>query len=57
MQEGHHVAYISRHLKGGQLHLSIYEKELLAVVYAVGKWRRYLLTNHFIIKTDQRSLK
>ena len=38
MQEGHPLAYISRHLKGNQLHLSIYEKELLAVVYAVQKW-------------------
>lgn len=57
MQDGHPLAYISRHLKGKQLHLSIYEKELLAVVYAVQKWRHYLLQNHFIIKTDQRSLK
>ena len=57
MQEGHPIAYISRHLKGRQLHLSIYEKELFAVVFAVQKWRHYLLTNHFIIKTDQRSLK
>lgn len=57
MQEGHPVAYISRHLKGKQLHLSIYEKELLAVVFAVQKWRHYLLPNHFIIKTDQKSLK
>ena len=57
MQEGHPIAYISRHLKGKQLHLSIYEKELLAVVFAVQKWRHYLLTGHFIIKTDQRSLK
>lgn len=57
MQEGHPLAYISRHLKGRHLHLSIYEKELLAVVYAVQKWRRYLLSNNFIIKTDQRSLK
>ena len=57
MQDGHPLAYISRHLKGKQLHLSIYEKELLAVVYAVQKWRHYLLTSHFIIKTDQRSLK
>lgn len=32
MQNGHHVAYISRHLKGKQIHLSIYEKDLLAVV-------------------------
>lgn len=57
MQNGHPVSYISRHLKGKQLHLSIYEKELLAVVFAVQKWRHYLLIGHFIIKTDQRSLK
>ncbi|CAA7033213.1 unnamed protein product [Microthlaspi erraticum] len=57
MQEGHPLAYISRHLKGKQLFLSIYEKELLAVVFAVQKWRHYLLTSHFVIKTDQRSLK
>lgn len=57
MQEGKPLAYISRHLKGKQLNLSIYEKELLAVVFAVQKWRHYLLTNHFVIKADQRSLK
>lgn len=57
MQDGHPLAYISRHLQGKQLHLSIYEKELLAVVFAVQKWRHYLLTGHFVIKTDQRSLK
>lgn len=57
MKEGHPVAYTSRYLKGKQLHLSIYEKELLAVVFAVQKWRHYFLTGHFIIKTDQRSLK
>ncbi|KAL1224617.1 putative mitochondrial protein [Cardamine amara subsp. amara] len=57
MQNGHPLAYISRHLKGKQLHLSIYEKELLAVIFAVQKWRHYLLPNHFFIKTDQRSLK
>lgn len=57
MQEGRPLAYISRHLKGRQLALSIYEKELLAVIFAVQKWRHYLLTQHFIIRTDQRSLK
>ena len=57
MQEGHPLVYISRQLKGKQLHLSIYENELLAVVFAVQKWRHYLLTNHFVIRTDQRSIK
>lgn len=57
MQEGHPIAYISRHLKEIQLHLSIYENELLTVVFAVQKWRHYLLTRHFVIKTDQKSLK
>lgn len=57
MQDGQPLAYISRHLKGKQLALSIYEKELLAVIFAVQKWRHYLLTQHFIIRTDQRSLK
>ena len=57
MQNGHPLAYISKHLQGKQLHLSIYEKKLLAVVFAVQKWRHYLLNAHFVIKTDQRSLK
>ena len=50
MQEGHPVAYISRHLKGKHLHLSIYEKELLAVVFAIQKWRHYLLSRHFVFR-------
>ena len=57
MQNGHPLAYISKHLQGKQLHLSIYEKKLLAVVFAGQKWRHYLLNAHFVIKTDQRSLK
>lgn len=27
------------------------------MIFAVRKWRHYLLPNHFVIKTDQRSLK
>ena len=36
---------------------STYEKELLALVTTVHKWRPYLLGRPFVIKTDQQSLK
>nr|ABW74571.1 pol polyprotein [Boechera divaricarpa] len=57
LQEGHLIAYISRNLKEKQMLLSIYEKELLAVLFAVQKWRHYHLNHHLVIKTDQKSLK
>lgn len=43
MRKGQLVAYLSQALKGKSLTLSTYEKELLAVVMAVRKWRHYLL--------------
>ncbi|KAF5443243.1 hypothetical protein F2P56_035816, partial [Juglans regia] len=57
MQEGQPIAYLSKALKGTALALSTYEKELLALVTAVHKWRPYLLGQTFIVKTDQQSLK
>ena len=37
--------------------LSIYEKEYLAILMAVEKWRHYLEQEQFIIQTDHESLK
>ena len=37
--------------------LSIYEKELLALVIGVKKWRAYLVGKPFTVKTNQQSLK
>ncbi|VAI80373.1 unnamed protein product [Triticum turgidum subsp. durum] len=36
--------------------LSTYEKECLAILMAVDRWRPYLLTSSFVIRTDHRSL-
>ncbi|CAH9132841.1 unnamed protein product [Cuscuta epithymum] len=57
MQEGHPLAYVSKALGSKNLGLSIYEKEFLAILLAIEKWRAYLLHAPFIIRTDQVSLK
>ena len=57
MQNQRPIAYHSQALKGKSLALSTYEKELLALVVAVKKWRPYLLGRPFVIKTDHQSLK
>jgi len=57
MQNQRPIAYHSQALKGKSLALSTYEKELLALVVAVKKWRPYLLGSPFVIKTYHQSFK
>ena len=57
MQERHPIAYVSKSLGPRQLALSTYEKELLAIVYAVTKWKHYLWGRRFLIRTNHSSLK
>ncbi|KAL0449608.1 UNVERIFIED_CONTAM: Retrovirus-related Pol polyprotein from transposon.6 [Sesamum latifolium] len=57
MQSGRPIAYLSKALGVKNQALSVYEKEFLAIMLAVGKWKHYLEGNKFIIKTDQQSLK
>ena len=57
MQGQRPIAFHSQALKGRSLHLSTYEKEFLALVTAVKRWRPYLLGKPFIIKTDHQSLQ
>jgi hypothetical protein len=56
-QQNQPMAYFSEALKGSSLTLSTYEKEMLAIVKAIRKWRPYLLGKPFTVRTDQRSLK
>lgn len=57
MQQGRPLSFMSQALKGKNLQLPTYEKELMAVVLAVKKWRPYLLGQSFKVQTDQQSLK
>jgi len=56
MQKGQPVAYLSKALGEKHKGLSIYEKEFLALIMAVDKWRHYLERGEFCIQTDHRSL-
>ncbi|XP_040996196.1 uncharacterized protein LOC121242393 [Juglans microcarpa x Juglans regia] len=57
LQKGHPIAFYSQALKARALNMSTYEKELLALVSAMQKWRHYLLGSRFTVKTDHQSLK
>ena len=56
MQDEHPVAYLSKSLCPKNQALSTYEKECMAILLAVDKWRPYLQLQPFIIRTDHRSL-
>ena len=56
MQEGHPISYLSKPLSVENQALSTYEKECMAILLAVEKWRPYLLAQEFIIRTDYKSL-
>jgi hypothetical protein len=55
-QKGHPVAFYSKALGVKNSQLSTYEKEFLAILMAVEKWRCYLSRGPFVIRTDHRSL-
>ncbi|KAL0320117.1 UNVERIFIED_CONTAM: putative mitochondrial protein [Sesamum radiatum] len=57
MQRGRPIAYLSKSLATKNVGLSTYEKEFLALLLVVTKWRHYIQGNHFIIKTNQKSFK
>lgn len=56
MQEGHPLAYVSKALGPKNRGLSVYENEYMAILLAVEQWRPYLQMQHFVIKTNQKSL-
>ncbi len=51
------VAFDSMQLKDAELNYPVHEKELLAIVRALKKWRVELLGVHFTVFTDHRTLE
>jgi len=56
MQDQHPIAYLSKPLSKVHLSLSIYDKEFLALLMAIERWRPYLQRAEFLIRTDHHSL-
>eukprot|EP00253_Pinus_taeda_P003744 PITA_03744 len=50
MQDERPIAFESRPIKGKFLTKAIYEKEMLAILHALKKWRPYLMGRHFKVK-------
>ena len=53
----HMIVYASKTLTGAQLNYATTEKELLAVVFAIEKFRSYLVETKVIVYTDYAALK
>ena len=53
----HTIAYARKMLIGSQLNYATIEKELLAVIFAINKFRSYLVGAKFIIDTNHAVLK
>jgi hypothetical protein len=51
------LSYASKTLTGPQLNYSTMEKELLAVVFAIEKFRSYLVGTKLVVYTDHATLK
>ncbi|KAL1914164.1 uncharacterized protein VTP21DRAFT_10268 [Calcarisporiella thermophila] len=51
------IAFESRKLTPAEQNYPTHERELLAIVHALKVWRCYLEGQHFVVRTDHRSLK
>jgi len=56
MQKGHLIAFESWKLQDSKILYIIYNKEILAIIYALAKFKQYLVGSRFIVKTYHNCL-
>ena len=56
MQRKHPIAFESRKLTDRERLYSIYDKEMLAIMHALVKFRQYLVCGKLLVKTNHNSL-
>jgi hypothetical protein len=57
MQGGYPIMFESMKLSQHERLYSIYDKEMLAIMHALTKFRQYFVDNKFMVKTDHNNLK
>lgn len=57
MQNKHPIAFECRKLQETKRSYSIYDKEMLAIMHALPKFKKYLVCGRFIVKTNHNSLR
>ena len=55
-ESAHPVVYDSMTFKGPELNYPVHEKELLAIMHALRKWKVDLLGLEFLVYTDHKTL-
>ena len=51
------IEFASRKLASNEVNWHVSDKELIAIVFALNKWIRYLLPRHFTVFTDHKNLQ
>ena len=57
MQDNRPLAFFGQKLSPSAQSKYVYERELMAIVFAIKKWRSYLVGQRFLVRTDQQNLK
>jgi hypothetical protein len=57
MQNRHPLMYESQKIRGPELLYNIYDKEMLAIMHALAKFRQYLVGARFVVRSDHNSIK